>query len=123
MEQTAFSNLSPGLEDDHSKLMSLLGPEGVSHLAAQGPDAVNTRLEAFSNYGNALLEHLQQRMTAAVLSMASTAAQDGASRPKLLIVNVKTFEGKEGETSCYGSVRSKWRWDQPCFVLSNSAWH
>ncbi|GMG16664.1 unnamed protein product [Phytophthora fragariaefolia] len=32
--------------------MSLLGPEGVSHLASQGPDAVNAHLEAFSSYEN-----------------------------------------------------------------------
>ncbi|KAF1778762.1 hypothetical protein GQ600_17793 [Phytophthora cactorum] len=28
--------------------MSLLSPEGVSHLASQGPEAINARLESFS---------------------------------------------------------------------------
>ncbi|EGZ12132.1 hypothetical protein PHYSODRAFT_336594 [Phytophthora sojae] len=50
--------------------MSLLGPEGVTQLAQQGPDAVNARLEAFSSYENALLEHLQQRMAAAAAPQA-----------------------------------------------------
>ncbi|GMF60025.1 unnamed protein product [Phytophthora fragariaefolia] len=44
MEQ--FAHLPPSQQDALKKLMSLLGPEGVSHLASQGPDAVNARLNA-----------------------------------------------------------------------------
>ncbi|GMF59106.1 unnamed protein product [Phytophthora fragariaefolia] len=73
--------------------MSLLGPEGVSHL---GPDAVNARLEAFASYENALLEHLQQGM--AVVTASATPTTTSTSGPKPLMVSVKTFEGKEGES-------------------------
>ncbi|KAE9347094.1 hypothetical protein PR003_g7102 [Phytophthora rubi] len=55
--------------------MPLLGSEGVAHLASQGPDAINVRLEAFSSYEFALLEHIQQRMSAVVPSRVSTELQ------------------------------------------------
>ncbi|KAG3110053.1 hypothetical protein PI124_g8089 [Phytophthora idaei] len=54
MEHPVFTNLPPAQQDARNKLMSLLGPEGVSHLASQGPEAVNARLESFSRYENAL---------------------------------------------------------------------
>ncbi|KAG2793379.1 hypothetical protein PC129_g25154 [Phytophthora cactorum] len=75
--------------------MSLLGPEGISHLASQGPEAVNARLESFSRYENALLEHAQERMSAA--TAAASATREGSTRSKPLLVGVKTFEGKDGE--------------------------
>jgi hypothetical protein len=90
MEQ--FAHLTPNQQDGLKKLMSLIGPEGVAHLASQCPDAVNMRLEAFSQYENALLEHVQQKMTEA------TATPRRARRAKPLMVSVETFEGKEGES-------------------------
>ncbi|KAG3074473.1 hypothetical protein PI125_g21980 [Phytophthora idaei] len=63
--------------------MSLLGPEGVSHLALQGPEAVNARLESFSRYVNALLEHVLERMSA-----ATAATREGSTRPKPLLVTL-----------------------------------
>jgi len=96
MEQ--FAHLPPNQQEGLKKLMSLIGPDGVAHLASQGPDAVNGRLEAFSQYDNALLEHVQQKMTAAAASVTPRPASDGAPRAKLLMVSVKTFEGKEGES-------------------------
>jgi hypothetical protein len=59
---------------------------------------VNMRLEAFSQYENALLEHVQQKMTEATASATPRPSSDGASRAKPLMVSVKTFEGKEGES-------------------------
>ncbi|KAG3153257.1 hypothetical protein PC128_g22613 [Phytophthora cactorum] len=70
--------------------MFLLGPEGVSHLASQGPAAVNTRLKSFSRYENALLEHVQERMSTETAAVSGT--REGSARPKPLLVSVKTFE-------------------------------
>ncbi|KAG3111129.1 hypothetical protein PI124_g9576 [Phytophthora idaei] len=94
MEHPVFTNLPPAQQDALSKLMSLRGPEGVSHLASQGPEAVNARLESFSRYENALLEHVQERISAAT---AASTTREGSTRPKPLLVSVKTFEGKDAE--------------------------
>ncbi|KAG2888873.1 hypothetical protein PC119_g10881 [Phytophthora cactorum] len=42
MEHLVFTNLPPARQDALNKLISLLGLEGVSHLASQGPEAINT---------------------------------------------------------------------------------
>ncbi|GMF45997.1 unnamed protein product [Phytophthora fragariaefolia] len=97
MEQATFANLSPGQQEALKKLMPLLGPEGVAHVASQDPDAINARLEAFSSYENALVEHIQQGLSVVASSRASTELQGGSSRPKPLILSVKTFEGLEGD--------------------------
>ncbi|KAG3068613.1 hypothetical protein PI124_g22467 [Phytophthora idaei] len=65
MEHPVFANLPPAQKDALNKLMSLLDPEGVSHRASQGPEAINARPESFSRYENAHLEHAQERMSAA----------------------------------------------------------
>ncbi|CEG38219.1 uncharacterized protein PHALS_08306 [Plasmopara halstedii] len=85
------------MQDGLNKLMSLLGPEGVQHLVAQGPKAIGSRLEAFSNFENALLEHLQQRTSASFASMTPLSVTEDFPRPKPLMVSVKAFEGKDGE--------------------------
>ncbi|KAG6592589.1 Retrotransposon gag domain [Phytophthora cinnamomi] len=97
MKQAAFANLAPGQQQALKKLVPLLGQEGVVHLASQCPDAINARLEAFSSYQNALLEHIQQLMSATTPTMVSSAPQGGSFRPKPLILSVKTFESLEGE--------------------------
>ncbi|KAI9979579.1 hypothetical protein PInf_028920 [Phytophthora infestans] len=95
MEHPVFANLPPALQDALTKLMSLLGSEGVAHLASQGPEAVTARLESFSRYENALLEHVQEKMSAATAAASMT--REESMRLKPLMVSVKTFEGKDGE--------------------------
>ncbi|KAI9981167.1 hypothetical protein PInf_010852 [Phytophthora infestans] len=94
-EHTVFANLPPAQQDALTKLMSLLGPEGVAPLASQGPEAVTARLESFSRYENALLEHVQEKMSAATAAASMT--REESMRLKPLMVSVKTFEGKDGE--------------------------
>ena len=87
-----FAHLTAGQQDGLRKLMSLMGLEAVTQLLAQGPDAVNERLEAFSNYENALLEHIQQG-----LASSQAAPPHEGLRPRTLKLSVDTFLGKEGE--------------------------
>ncbi|CEG49005.1 Retrotransposon gag domain [Plasmopara halstedii] len=91
-----FSSLPQGSQDGLNKLMYLLAPEGVQHLVAQGPEAIGARLEAFSSYENALLQHLQQKMSTSFASRTPPSVTDEFSRPKPLMVSVKVFEGKNG---------------------------
>jgi hypothetical protein len=42
MEQ--FAHLPTNQQEGLKKLMSLIGPDGLAHLASQGPDAVSARL-------------------------------------------------------------------------------
>ncbi|KAF1793207.1 hypothetical protein GQ600_14889 [Phytophthora cactorum] len=100
MEHPVIANLAQAEQDALNKLMSLLGPEGVTRLASQGPDAANVRLESFSRYENALLEHVQERMSAA--TAAASATREGSPRPKPLLVSVKTFEGRVERISFSG---------------------
>ncbi|GMF49903.1 unnamed protein product [Phytophthora fragariaefolia] len=67
-----FVYLPPTQQEAPRKLMSLLGPEGVSHLASQGADA-------------------------SWASATPTTTSTNGSKPKPLMVSVKTFEGIEGE--------------------------
>ncbi|KAI9986188.1 hypothetical protein PInf_025107 [Phytophthora infestans] len=95
MEHPVFVNFPPAQQDALTKLMSLLGPEGVAHLASQGPEAVTARLESFSRYESALVEHVQEKISAA--TEAASMTREASMRLKLLMVSVKSFEGKNGE--------------------------
>lgn len=95
-----FASLPPDQQETLKKLMSLLGPEGIAHLASQGPEAVTARLEAFASYEKALLEHVQERVnatTSAASSAAASSTLEWSNKPKPLMLSVVTFEGKEGE--------------------------
>ncbi|GMF41103.1 unnamed protein product [Phytophthora fragariaefolia] len=89
-EDGANCSSPPSQQDAFKKLVYLLGPDGVSHLVLQGMDAVNVRLEAFSSYENALLEHLQQKMTAVTASVTPTTTSTILPKPKPL-----------GESECH----------------------
>ncbi|KAI9986183.1 hypothetical protein PInf_025098 [Phytophthora infestans] len=85
----------PTQQDALTKLMSLLGLEGVAYLASQDPEAITARLESFSRYENALLEHVQEKMSAATAAASMT--REESMRLKPLMASVITFEGKDGE--------------------------
>ncbi|KAG1691479.1 hypothetical protein DVH05_026967 [Phytophthora capsici] len=74
MEHAVFASLTPGQQETLKKLMSLLGPEGIAHLASQGPEAVSARLEAFASYEKAFLKHVQERVSATASAASSAAA-------------------------------------------------
>ncbi|OWZ03408.1 Gag Polyprotein [Phytophthora megakarya] len=97
MEQAVFANLPPNQQDSLKKLMSLLGSEGVAHLALQASNAINARLEAFSSYENALLDRIQQRVSLAAPQASAATLQSASSRRNPLRMSVKSFEGKKGE--------------------------
>lgn len=100
MEHAVFASLPPDQQETLKKLMSLLGPEGIAHLASQGPEAVTARLEAFASYEKALLEHVQERVnatTSAASSAAASSTLEWSNKPKPLMLSVVTFEGTEGE--------------------------
>ena len=56
-EDSSFDHLSDEQRKALDSLLPLLGPVGVD-LASQGPDAVKARLRVFSEYENALSEHI-----------------------------------------------------------------
>ncbi|GMF24590.1 unnamed protein product [Phytophthora lilii] len=95
MESAAVASLPPSQHDGLKTLMSLIGPEAVAQLIAQWPEAISARLEALSSYENALLEHLQQKMSGASTVMPT--APSLGTRPKPPMLSVKAFEGKDGE--------------------------
>ena len=65
LEDDSFDHLSDEQSKALDRLLPLLGPEGVDHLASQGPDAIK--------------------------------AHEVVYLPRPLLVNVQTYEGKEGE--------------------------
>ena len=97
MEDCSFEHLSTEERKALDRLLPLLGSEGVNNLASQGPDAIKARLRVFSEYENALSEHIHARMPSPAPPAVSTAAHEVVFRPRPLMVNVQTFEGNEGD--------------------------
>ncbi|KAG3076527.1 hypothetical protein PI125_g21493 [Phytophthora idaei] len=75
--------------------MSLLGLSASLILRRKVQRQSTPDWNQFSRYENALLEHAQDRMNAATVAVLAT--REGSTRPKPLLVSVKTFEGKDGE--------------------------
>ena len=122
MEDDSFDHLSDEQRKALDRLLPLLDPDGVDKLASQGPDAVKARLRVFSEYENALSEHIHARMPSPVPPMAPAAAQD------VVFIDLdhfwstcKRLRVKRVITSCCGSERSKWPWIRPCSKVSISA--
>ena len=97
MEDSPFDRLRDEQRKALNRLLPLLGPEGVDNLALQGPDAVKARLRVFSEYENALYEHIHARMPSPAPPVTPAAAHEVVYRPRPLLANVQTFKGKEGD--------------------------
>ena len=95
------------------KLTALLGTDEINLLAAQGPDVLSARIDAFMQYEMALIGQVQDQLASAMPTRYVSVADD-ESKIRPLVVSVETYEGKR--TSFSGSERWKWLWLQSCSV-------
>ena len=77
------------------KLTVAVGPEYVEFLAAQGPDVLNARVEAFMQYETSLLGQVQNQVASAMPTRYVSMPPEEV-KPCPLRVNVYHYSGKKG---------------------------
>ena len=75
------------------KLTTLIGADGINHLASKGVDAFLARLNGYMQFESTLVRQVQDQIALSRLTPVPNA--EPKARP--LYVNVTPFQGKEGE--------------------------
>ena len=89
--------LTPRLEALLDRLKSLVGPVAVQQIADEGPEVIYARLETLAAHEASIADHLTRELAGVSASSMLNPRPEGLYRPKPLVVNVQTFDGKEGE--------------------------
>ena len=83
------------------KMRALLGDEIVDGILAQGREAVHHRLVAFDGYETSFAKHVRDQVSIPAPAPQVVVAPSPKSGPKPLKVNVKMFQGLQGENLAF----------------------